>query len=144
MIRTLFALLIVGVIAAYLLGYWRPFDHNVAPVAATRSTGERGGGPVDPAVARERGAEAGERAAAVVNRTAEVLSDSALTAKIKSKMALDDSVRARNIDVTTTDGDVRLRGLVASEAERERALRLARETAGVKSVTDELRIESRR
>ncbi|MBI3050425.1 MAG: BON domain-containing protein [Acidobacteria bacterium] len=55
-------------------------------------------------------------------------------------MALDDLVRARNIDVDTSDGVVTLRGSVESAAERERAVQLARETDGVTSVTDQLTV----
>ena len=59
------------------------------------------------------------------------MSDSAVTAKIKSKMALDDHVNARAIDVDTSASVVTLRGNVASKYQRDRALRLARETVGV-------------
>jgi osmotically-inducible protein OsmY len=55
-------------------------------------------------------------------------------------MALDDHVQARNIDVSTSNGVVTLSGNVNSEAERQRALQLAKDTAGVRSVTDRLSI----
>jgi hyperosmotically inducible protein len=55
-------------------------------------------------------------------------------------MALDDSVRARTIDVSTTDGVVTLAGTVRSAAEHDRAVRLARETNGVKQVVDRLNV----
>jgi osmotically-inducible protein OsmY len=70
-------------------------------------------------------------------RTAE---DATLTAKIKSKMALDDLVQAREIDVDTLADTVTLTGVVGSEAERERALRIARETEGVRTVVDRLAV----
>ena len=66
----------------------------------------------------------------------EVLSDGALTAKIKSKMALDDLVKARTIDVTTTNHVVTLSGTVGSVGEHDRAVQLAKETAGVTQVVD--------
>jgi hyperosmotically inducible protein len=62
----------------------------------------------------------------------------ALTAKIKSKMALDDSVKAHNINVDTNGTVVTLTGTVQSDQERERAVRLAKETAGVTQVVDRL------
>ena len=68
------------------------------------------------------------------------VSDSALTAKIKSKMALDDHVNARAINVDTTGSVVTLSGNVASKDQRDRALRLARDTAGVTRVVDRLQI----
>jgi osmotically-inducible protein OsmY len=66
-----------------------------------------------------------------------------LTAKIKSKMALDDLVKARTINVDTTGSVVTLTGTVESNQERERAVRLARETAGVTSVVDKLLMKPR-
>ena len=90
--------------------------------------------------ARERGAEIGEKAAIATAKVEETLSDAALTTKIKAKMALDDSVEARMIDVTTRDTAVTLTGTVRSAPERERAVSLARETAGVTRVVDNLQV----
>jgi osmotically-inducible protein OsmY len=90
--------------------------------------------------ARERGAEIGERAAVAANKVGETIDEAALTAKIKAKMALDDSVKARAIDVTTHGTTVTLSGTVESTAERDRALALARETDGVTRVVDDLHL----
>ena len=68
------------------------------------------------------------------------VSEGALTAKIKSKMALDDYIEAGSINVDTSGTTVTLTGDVRSADERERALRLARETEGVTKVIDKLRI----
>jgi hyperosmotically inducible protein len=57
-------------------------------------------------------------------------------------MALDDLVKASAIDVDTSNGVVTLSGTVATEAERQRAVHLARETEGVRSVQDRLRVGS--
>jgi osmotically-inducible protein OsmY len=84
------------------------------------------------------GAEVGEKTAEAANFAAAVLSDGALTAKIKSKMALDDSVRAREIDVSTDGHVVTVTGIVRSHAEHDRVVQLARETAGVTRVNDHL------
>ena len=69
------------------------------------------------------------------------LSEGALTAKIKSKMALDDHVRARAIGVDTAGSVVTLTGSVGSGAERDRAVRLAAETDGVAKVVDHLEVK---
>jgi hyperosmotically inducible periplasmic protein len=69
--------------------------------------------------------------------------DAAITAKIKAKMALDDSVRALSVDVSTTGTTVTLSGTVRSTAERDRAVALARETQGVTRVVDHLVLASR-
>ena len=144
MFRALLRLVIVLVVlvaaAAYFLGYWgssrlNPADRS-GPAVGTA-------GRIDTERAREAAAKVGEKTAAAANKAGEVLADGALTAKIKSKMALDDSVKARTIDVTTTDHVVTLTGHVRSEAERTRALQLARETAGVTNVVDRLVVDGR-
>ena len=58
-------------------------------------------------------------------------------------MALDDMVKARTINVDTTGSVVTLTGTVESNQERERAVRLARETAGVTNVVDKLQVKQR-
>lgn len=69
------------------------------------------------------------------------LSDGAITAKVKSRLALDETIRSRDIHVSTKDAVVTLSGQVASDAERSRAVTLARETEGVKSVVDRLEVK---
>jgi osmotically-inducible protein OsmY len=90
--------------------------------------------------ARQRGAEIGERAAEATQKAEETLNEASLTAKIKAKMALDDTVKASAINVTTRGTTVTLSGTVSSQAERNRALSLARETDGVAQVIDDLHI----
>jgi osmotically-inducible protein OsmY len=65
-----------------------------------------------------------------------------ITAKIQAKYFVDDDVKARNIDVTTQNGIVTLQGVVSSEAERRQAIAIARNTDGVREVTDQLRIDT--
>lgn len=81
-----------------------------------------------------------QRATQAADKVGDRLSEGALTAKIKSKMALDDHVNARAINVNTSGTVVTLSGDVASANERERALRLARETEGITRVVDKLRL----
>jgi hypothetical protein len=141
MIRALLRFIVVLVVlvaaAAFFLGY-RGRTGLHLPDGPQTSVGT--GGHVDTERAREAGAKVGEKTAEAANRAGELLSDGALTAKIKSKMALDDTVQARAIDVTTRDHVVTLGGNVRSTAERDRALQLARETAGVTQVVDHLRV----
>ena len=116
--------------------WWSSARPNSALAPATRSTGTSG--TIDVAHARERGAEIGEDAAKTAAAVRETVGEAAITSKIKAKMALDDAVRARSIDVSTSGSTVTLSGTVRSSAERERAVRLARETNGVVSVIDRL------
>lgn len=63
------------------------------------------------------------------------------TTKIQAQYFADADVKGRNIDVTTdAAGTVTLRGRLESEAVREEALRIARQTEGVRRVVDELRV----
>ncbi len=73
--------------------------------------------------------------------TTGILDEVARSSKITAKMVLDDYVKARSIRVTTADGTVTLRGVVRSVDEHDRAITLARDTAGVTQVIDELRVE---
>jgi hyperosmotically inducible protein len=151
MIRTLLRIVLlvvlVAAVAAFLIGY-RMADRDSAtePERTVGTTGtvdvDRDGrdAAVDVDAARDAGARIGERVAAGANQAQLLARDAALTAKIKSKMALDDLVKARTIDVDTSDGVVTLSGSVESREQRERAVRLARETDGVTSVNDLLTI----
>ena len=95
-------------------------------------------GTIDAQKARERGAELGEKAAIAGEKVKAAASDAATTTKIKAKMALDEIVKARAIDVSTNGSTVTVSGTVNSRAEHDRALLLARETAGVTAVIDRL------
>ena len=74
----------------------------------------------------------------------QTLTEASLTGKIKAKMALDDSVKARTIDVDDLGIDRDLDGQDQSAAERERAVSLARETDGITAVVDRLEIRRKR
>jgi osmotically-inducible protein OsmY len=76
--------------------------------------------------------------------TSGILDDTEISSKIKAKMVLDDYVKARSISVATKNGTVTLGGVVRSVDEHDRAMTLARDTAGVSQVIDELRVETQR
>jgi osmotically-inducible protein OsmY len=99
-----------------------------------------GTGTINTEKARERGAEIGEKTAIAAAKVKESIAEGSLTAKIKAKMALDDTIKARSIDVTTNGTTVTLSGTVSSAAEHARALALTRETEGVAQVIDNLRV----
>jgi osmotically-inducible protein OsmY len=67
-------------------------------------------------------------------------SDPWLTAKIRAKYFLDGDVKALDVNVTTEDGVVTLRGTVDSEMARRHAVAIARNTDGVRDVRDELAV----
>jgi hyperosmotically inducible protein len=139
LVRAVLVLLVAAVLIGLFFGYrWgnngviKPQQDTVG--AAGRDT------PIDTSRARETGAKVGQAVATAANQVVDVLADGEITAKIKSKMALDEIVKARSIDVDTDDGHVTVSGRVGSETERQRAVSLARETKGVKNVIDRLSI----
>ncbi len=67
------------------------------------------------------------------------ISDQWITTKVKSKLIADGMVKARNINVDTTEGVVTLRGIVFSAREKGRAIALAQETTGVRRVSSHLK-----
>lgn len=73
-------------------------------------------------------------AAAQERSTGQVVDDALITTKIKGSFAADSRVSALAIDVDTTGGIVSLTGVVDSELERERAIRIAQGIEGVKGV----------
>jgi osmotically-inducible protein OsmY len=132
--RTVFlAMLTAGGVVAY--STWSDHSWSLRATAGT----------LNPERAKQQAESLASRAAAKVGIAADkvgnTMSDSAVTAKIKSKMALDDHVNARAINVDTSESVVTLRGKVASKDQRDRALRLARETVGVARVVDRLQIK---
>jgi hyperosmotically inducible protein len=68
------------------------------------------------------------------------LSDAGVTTKVKSKFLGDTDVPGLKIDVDTKDGVVTLTGTVGTAAEKQRAIELAKNTDGVKSVVDRIKI----
>jgi hyperosmotically inducible protein len=144
MVRTLLKLILIIVvvvgIGAFLVGYRWATPTSTRPVIE-RPIGTSGSTTgIDQSRAREAGAEVGEKVAIGVNEAQRALTNAGLTAKIKSKMALDDTIQARNIDVDSSGSVVTLTGVVRSSTERARALQLARETEGVTSVVDRLEV----
>jgi osmotically-inducible protein OsmY len=129
----LLVVLVAG--GAFLLGYWGGGVRNANAPGTVGTTG------VNTEKAREVGAQVAEKTAVAANQARRALNEGAITAKIKAKMALDDSVKALDIDVDTVGTTVTVSGVVKSETQRQRALALARETEGVKQVIDQLQVQ---
>lgn len=140
LLRLVLIVVVIAAAAAFFMGYrLADFRRHGNEPSVDRPVATTGTSPsIDTTRARETGAAIGEKVAEGANRAENALEDGALTAKIKSKMALDDSVKALDINVDTTAGVVTLSGRVHSQAEKTRAVQLARETNGVKSVDDRL------
>lgn len=142
LLRLVVLLVVLVAIAAFFLGWWggraRGVDVPADAVGTTgvdtsraREVGDR---------AREAGSDVAEKTAAAAGEARRTLAEGSLTAKIKAKMALDDTVKALNLDVDTAGSVVTVSGVVANAAERDKALQLAKETDGVTQVVDRIQI----
>jgi len=140
LLKLLIAITLIVIVAGFFLGYhWggavsRP--HQSEPVVGTTGTTaddrtER---------AREAGAKIGEKVAVGTERAADLLDETKLTAKVKSKIALDDTLKGTDVDVHTSGTTVTVEGRVSNAAQRQRVLELTRETAGVSDVVDRIAV----
>jgi hyperosmotically inducible protein len=160
MFRCVFRLMMVGALlagGAYMFGYqWDDAaESRVRAAGATAAAkasaaadrlAEKAEGladKVDREGVREAGAGIATSIGEQAGRAEAALDETRLTAKIKAKMTLDDTIKARDINVDTEGSVVTLRGSIGSSRERQRALQLARETAGVTSVVDRLEVTER-
>ena len=136
-IRKLLLLAVVAVACVFAYNYWSGNGWTLQPPM------DSSGVNVDQA--RKRTADivvtASEKGREAVTKIEAALGEGALTAKIKSKMALDDAVKARAIAIDTVGSVVTLTGRVDSAAERDRAVRLATETDGVTKVVDHIEVK---
>src|ERR1700730_14787221 len=103
-IRLFLVVAVLAVAAIALMAYWptsswsRPGQYSSPTVGTT--------GVIDTEKAREVGAEIGEKTAIAAKKVREEASDAGITAKITAKMALDDHVKARSINVSTDGSTV--------------------------------------
>ena len=69
-------------------------------------------------------------------------SDATITGMVKTRLAADGRVSASEINVDTTKGIVTLTGNVDGQEARDAAIKLARDTSGVKDVKDMISVRS--
>lgn len=114
------------------------------------------GQQVDEAVAsaREAAAEAKQSAERGLDEAADVtqekgaelsktMSDAAVTAAVKAKLAADPELSALRINVDTRNGRVSLYGSAPNDAAKQRAQQIAQAESGGRSVDNQLAIEKR-
>jgi len=73
--------------------------------------------------------------------TGEYVDDSVITAKVKTAIYNDPTLKVNEINVETFKGVVQLSGFVKSQADVTQAARVARGVAGVKSVKNDIRVK---
>ncbi len=98
------------------------------------------------AVAKTKAAskKAGEKTKEVASDTGEAITDAWITTKVKTQFIGEDALKGSDINVDTNDHVVTLKGTVASEAGRARAVAIAKATKGVTRVVDNLTISPKK
>src|SRR5687768_13469717 len=105
MLRGLVRLVLIVVILVGLGAFFIGYEWGDEERGPDRPVGTTGAPVVDTDRAREAGAEIGEKVAVGASQAQRAVAEGSLTAKIKAKMALDDTIDADTIDVDT-DGNV--------------------------------------
>jgi len=90
---------------------------------------------------KQAASDAAEFTRETAERTGDFLSDSAITARVKTALFEADQVSAGNINVETVDGHVVLSGVVATSEEADLAVQLAQGVEGVKSVENDIEVQ---
>lgn len=80
----------------------------------------------------------GETVAEKAENAVDYMGDAAITAKVKADILSDPLLKVSQIEVTTTNGVVKLSGTVDSQESIDRALEIARNHEDVKSVDNAL------
>ncbi|OKY75558.1 MAG: transporter [Desulfobulbaceae bacterium DB1] len=73
--------------------------------------------------------------------TGEYIDDSVITAKVKTEIIRDNTLKSSEINVETFKGVVQLSGFVNSQADIARAIEVARNVKGVTSVKNDMRVK---
>ncbi len=81
--------------------------------------------------------EVGSKAKHAAHSTGKVASDSWITTKVKSELLADSVTKALDISVSTTGGVVTLSGTLATSAQVDQAVAVAKKVKGVKSVNSD-------
>jgi osmotically-inducible protein OsmY len=84
---------------------------------------------------------AGCAATPTSDSTGEYIDDSTITTKVKAKLVQDDTVKARQVDVTTFKGVVQLSGFVDTAEQKSRAAELAATVPGVRDVKNNIEVK---
>jgi len=126
---------ILGVVPAMALG----IGLAIPALAQNTSTSP----PVPASTSMHRAGENTEGAAknAYVG-TVTAISDTTITTKVKSALASGKGIKSNDIHVTTTAGVVTLGGQVQNPHMAARVVAIARNTKGVRGVTNDLRVPS--
>ncbi len=73
--------------------------------------------------------------------TGEYVDDTAITAKVKTAIFEESTLKSAEINVETFKGTVQLSGFVNSQADINKAVEVARKVGGVKNVKNDMRVK---
>jgi osmotically-inducible protein OsmY len=143
--RTLLIIVLIIIVGYFLLQYANPKTKKNADTALKQASREvvdktkEGYNELKQKAKEEKVPEKLEEGA---KKVGDMALDASITAAIKAKMAADETVKATDIDVDTKNGNVTLSGSVSNKAEADRAIAIAKEAEGVKSVTSHLVVKA--
>ena len=86
--------------------------------------------------------KAGAEAGKVMSKAGDLVEDGVITVKLTTALLADPDVKGLRIDLDTKDGVVTLEGTADKAVNLDRAVRIAKETGGVKSVDNQLVVKS--
>ena len=98
--------------------------------------------PETTAAMKSAGNEMKNDAKSAADKAGTAIEDSTITAKVKTALLADPDVKGLKIDVDTKNGVVTLKGTADKPANRDRAVAIAKDTGGVKSVENQLVIKA--
>ncbi|MES2832762.1 MAG: BON domain-containing protein [Pseudomonadota bacterium] len=90
------------------------------------------------AATTEAATSTGAAVASAANSVGTVVEDSVITAKLKTAILADTTLKDSNISVDTKNGTVALTGSVVNDAQKDHAAKIAQALEGVKSVDNKL------
>ena len=96
----------------------------------------------DTAAMKSAGNEMKSDAKSAADKAGTAIDDSTITAKVKTALLADPDVKGLKIDVDTKNGVVTLKGTADKPANRDRAVAIAKDTGGVKSVENQLVVKA--
>jgi hyperosmotically inducible periplasmic protein len=145
--RSLLSLSIATVASAGLLAGCEQKTTTQSPDGTTTTTTTTTVAPVTPspettASMKSTAKEIGNDASQAMTKVGNAVEDGVITAKVKTALLADPDVKGLKIDVDTKNGVVTLSGTVEKNANLDRAVKIARDTDGVKSVENQLVVKA--
>jgi hyperosmotically inducible periplasmic protein len=125
---------IMAMVPAMVLGF------GLAIPAIAQDTSGAAGVPASTSM-HQAGEDSGSAAQNAYRGAVTAVDDTTITAAVKTNLAAAQNMRSGQIHVTTTAGVVTLEGIVHDSNVASRAVAIAKDASGVRSVTNELQVD---